>query len=988
MCNRQSRLQYLLPVLLSILCFPTATPAAVVIDEILADPPPGITGDANQDGTRKTYEDEFIEIYNTGPDTVSLMGWRLGDDDTSLASLFTFPDSTKLPPGDRLLLFGGGTPTGFSVPAFADDGRIGNGLTNSGDVLLLLNAAGDTVDTASLASWPNNQSVVRVPAGSGALMPHKTAAPNGTAFSPGYAIADPTTPTDTSGTSPTPATPPTAPEPPSQSPRSKTSHPIVISEILADPPSSPFGDANQDGRLNTYEDEFIELYNSGLVPISLAGWRLSDDDVKTDAGFHFPPDALLPPDSYIVLFGGGQPTGFTVAVFTDDGRIGNGLTNSGDRVLLLNAKADTVLDYTFTSKSNLNQSLVRHDQIYRPHTALPGRGLFSPGRAQTQYNTFAIADPELKEGQTRNLVLVGTHPTGMDTLDASDFQWLSVAPAIAEIRTRARIKGLRPGHTRIECWLDTLFLAQRQIRVAPIEPHNTPPSITSTPDTTAFANGWYRYHVDATDPDHNTLVFTFAQAPAWLKLDYHSGLIQGRTPDTTGSFAIAFEAADGRGGIAAQYYDFDLQPRPQIHIDEVLSDPPAGISGDANNDGHRHAYEDEFVEPLNADQTSVDLSDCGLSDGDGKTFAFPAETFLPPGVRAVVFGGGTPSGAFTFSAGGRIGDGLGNRRDELYLLDPQGLDTLAQLTYDLPRDPDQSIVDRGQTLHTAWPGRMPFSPGTARPLLHSLRPLQHKLNLVQGEKRHLRLIGQYTDGYEYPISNPAVWTSSDTALAIISNKLVLTAIDTGACLLFVRLDSFAINPDTIIVQIRPSLPASLRFTPTWRDSFIANQAIAFIVRSDHPNRQAYIWSLNGQRQPVMSPQFVHTSTGHFADTIRVEIRRGFEKIIRQLVLHASSAIAKRPTDRQQAPLQIWPNPFNANTSIRFQQTNAGPVHLALYNLQGQRVCTLVDEILDTGFHHITWHSQDQHGRSAATGLYFARLTTPTLQAHAKFLLLR
>ena len=408
------------------------------------------------------------------------------------------------------------------------------------------------------------------------------------------------------------------------------------------------------------------------------------------------------------------------------------------------------------------------------------------------------------------------------------------------------------------------------------------------------------------------MVFTFAQAPAWLKLDYHSGLIQGRTPDTTGSFAVAFEAADGRGGIAAQHYDLHLQPRPQINIDEVLSGPPAGISGDANNDGHRHAYEDEFVEPLNADQTSVDLSDC-----DGKTSAFPAETFLPPGVRAVVFGGGTPSGAFTFSAGGRIGDGLGNRRNELYLLDPQGLDTLAQLTYDLPRDPVQSIVDRGQTLHTAWPGRMPFSPGTARPLLHSLRPLQHKINLVQGEKRHLRLIGQYTDGYEYPISNPAVWTSSDTALAIISNKLVLTAIDTGACLLFVRLNSFAITPDTIIVQIRPSLPASLRFTPTWRDSFITNQAIAFIVRSDHPNRQAYIWSLNGQRQPVMSPQFVHTSTGHFADTIRVEIRRGFEKIIRQLVLHASSAIAKRPTDRQQAPLQIWPNPFNANTSILF-----------------------------------------------------------------------
>ena len=93
-------------------------------------------------------------------------------------------------------------------------------------------------------------------------------------------------------------------------------------------------------------------------------------------------------------------------------------------------------------------------------------------------------------------------------------------------------------------------------------------------------------------------------------------------------------------------------------------------------------------------------------------------------------------------------------------------------------------------------------------------------------------------------------------------------------------------------------------------------------------------------------------------------------------------------DRHQAPLQIWPNHFNTNTRIRFQQTNAGPAHLALYNLQGQRVCTLVDEILDTGFHHITWHGQDKHSPSTATGLYVGRLTTPTLQTHAKFLLLR
>jgi hypothetical protein len=66
MCYLRSCRQNLLPVFLAILSLSTETQAAVVIDEVLADPPSGDTGDANRDGARKTYEDEFIELYNTG----------------------------------------------------------------------------------------------------------------------------------------------------------------------------------------------------------------------------------------------------------------------------------------------------------------------------------------------------------------------------------------------------------------------------------------------------------------------------------------------------------------------------------------------------------------------------------------------------------------------------------------------------------------------------------------------------------------------------------------------------------------------------------------------------------------------------------------------------------------------------------------------------------------------------------------------------------
>ncbi|MFC1526504.1 hypothetical protein ACFL6X_06815, partial [Candidatus Latescibacterota bacterium] len=54
---------------------------SVLIDEILADPPSGEEGDANGDGARHSYHDEFIELRNAGSDSVSVGGWRMGDDD-------------------------------------------------------------------------------------------------------------------------------------------------------------------------------------------------------------------------------------------------------------------------------------------------------------------------------------------------------------------------------------------------------------------------------------------------------------------------------------------------------------------------------------------------------------------------------------------------------------------------------------------------------------------------------------------------------------------------------------------------------------------------------------------------------------------------------------------------------------------------------------------------------------------------------------------
>jgi hypothetical protein len=91
---------------------------SVYIVEILADPPPGLAGDANGDGYRSGLEDEFVEIMNVGLRSVDISGWRIGDNDLSLASMFAFPDSTVMSPGERIVLFWGWSASGHSGCCF------------------------------------------------------------------------------------------------------------------------------------------------------------------------------------------------------------------------------------------------------------------------------------------------------------------------------------------------------------------------------------------------------------------------------------------------------------------------------------------------------------------------------------------------------------------------------------------------------------------------------------------------------------------------------------------------------------------------------------------------------------------------------------------------------------------------------------------------------------------------------------------------------
>jgi photosystem II stability/assembly factor-like uncharacterized protein len=73
-----------------------------------------------------------------------------------------------------------------------------------------------------------------------------------------------------------------------------------------------------------------------------------------------------------------------------------------------------------------------------------------------------------------------------------------------------------------------------------------------------------------------------------------------------------------------------------------------------------------------------------------------------------------------------------------------------------------------------------------------------------------------------------------------------------------------------------------------------------------------------------------------------------------------------------------PNPFNPGTTLRYGVAAAGPVRLAIFDVRGRRVRTLVDAPRGaSGSYRATWDGRDERGRPAAAGVYEARLETAT-----------
>jgi hypothetical protein len=90
---------------------------------------------------------------------------------------------------------------------------------------------------------------------------------------------------------------------------------------------------------------------------------------------------------------------------------------------------------------------------------------------------------------------------------------------------------------------------------------------------------------------------------------------------------------------------------------------------------------------------------------------------------------------------------------------------------------------------------------------------------------------------------------------------------------------------------------------------------------------------------------------------------------------ASAAVAASSTP---VPvLSSRPNPFFAEARITYSVPRAAPVRLAVYDVRGALVATLVDAVEGPGTKTVAWNGRTRSGAEASAGLYVLRLRVGT-----------
>ena len=140
---------------------------------------------------------------------------------------------------------------------------------------------------------------------------------------------------------------------------------------------------------------------------------------------------------------------------------------------------------------------------------------------------------------------------------------------------------------------------------------------------------------------------------------------------------------------------------------------------------------------------------------------------------------------------------------------------------------------------------------------------------------------------------------------------------------------------------------------------------------------------------MITATFTMPDTAHAGDEYEGSIIIHNNSVLDPVTIPVTVTIVTGVSDKGQAvPMQFalhqnYPNPFNPSTEIRFDLPQTAPVTLAVYNLLGQKVATVLDQRLEAGSHQVSFDASE-----LASGVYFYRINAGQFTDLKKMVLIK
>ncbi|MCH8327546.1 MAG: tandem-95 repeat protein [Candidatus Marinimicrobia bacterium] len=125
----------------------------------------------------------------------------------------------------------------------------------------------------------------------------------------------------------------------------------------------------------------------------------------------------------------------------------------------------------------------------------------------------------------------------------------------------------------------------------------------------------------------------------------------------------------------------------------------------------------------------------------------------------------------------------------------------------------------------------------------------------------------------------------------------------------------------------------------------------------------------------------------------IDVRDGIDTLFQQNPSEFTMPLVLALNNRSGVPEsfalhQNYPNPFNPTSTIRFDLPETSDLELVIYDMRGRRIAILSQGSVPAGYHQVVWNGRDRFGRNAPSGIYIARMVTPSYTKAIKMVLLK